>query len=72
MLHVMGLSEPGFALVLAGVFFLLIALFLLLLYIDGKRNAGKTAQKERLWHAFRAQADARPLSTKGKSFTFDA
>lgn len=69
MLHVMGLSEPGFALVLAG---LLIALLLLLLYIDGKRNAGKTREKERLWRAFRAKANARRLSTKGKSFTFDA
>ncbi len=74
MLQVMGLSEPAFALVLGGFFFLLISLFLLLMYIDGKRNARKAREKERLQRAFRAgaKADARPQSTKDKPFTFDA
>lgn len=74
MLHVMGLSEPAFALVLAGFFFLLFSLFLLLMYIEGKRNARKMREKERLQRAFRAdaKADARPQSTKDKSATLDA
>lgn len=74
MLHVMGLSEPAFALVLGGFFFLLISLFLLLMYIDGKRNARKMREKERLQRVFRAdaKADARPQGTKDKSFTFHA
>lgn len=74
MLHVMGLSEPAFALVLGGFFLLLISLFLLLMYIDGKRNARKMREKERLQRAFRAdaKADAHPQGTKDKSFTFHA
>lgn len=72
--HVMGLSEPAFALILAGFFALLITLFLLLMYIDGKRNARKLREKERILRAFRpsAPAEAHPQTTKDKSFTLDA
>jgi len=74
MAHVMGLSEPAFAFILAGFFALLITLFLLLMYIDGKRNARQSREKERLLRAFRpgATTEIRRQTTKDKSFTLDA
>jgi len=74
MSHVIGLSEPAFAFVLAGFFALLITLFLLLMYIDGKRNARKSREKERLLRAFRSGAtiETHPQTTEDKSFTLDA
>lgn len=65
--HVMGLSEPAFALILAGFFALLITLFLLLLYIDGKRNAHKLREKERLLRAFRPGQQPRPTRRRPKT-----
>jgi hypothetical protein len=72
--HLMGLSEPAVALIFAGFFASLIALFVLLMYIDGKRNARKSREKEQLLRAFRPSttAQAHPQRIKDKSFTLEA